>query len=345
MLRLARVEALPPMSSSSSSRSPGPSLSSGSPAPSGASTEGPAIACESLVKHYGSKVAVAGIDLVVRRGQCFGLLGPNGAGKTTTVEMLEGLHEPTSGSIRIFGARWGTGRDQWIRERFGVQLQDTQLADKLTVEEVLTLFRSFYSAGRAVDELIATLDLEGERHQQFSKLSGGQKQRVAIATALAGAPDLLFLDEPTTGLDPRARQTLWGVVEAFRSGGGTVLLTTHYMEEAAVLCDELAVMDRGRIIAQGTPRSLVDSLGEVQFVDFECSETPNDAALTALPAVHAVDRRGARYRLRIERSLAALTSVLEELGRQGVIPIGLSTHQATLDDVFLHLTGRDLSHE
>src|SRR5690606_8259164 len=203
----------------------------------------------------------------------------------------------------------------------------------------------FYAQGRAVDELIATLDLEQERRQQFSRLSGGQKQRVAIATALAGDPDLLFLDEPTTGLDPRARQTLWGVVEDFRNRGGTVLLTTHYMEEAAVLCDELAVMDQGRIIARGTPRALVDSLGEVQFVDFETAGEPDVQALLALPAVHGVDRRSARYRLRVERSLAALTSVLAELERQGVVPIGLSTHQATLDDVFLHLTGRGLSHE
>ncbi|NLE87735.1 MAG: ABC transporter ATP-binding protein [Myxococcales bacterium] len=322
-----------------------PSSSPAVRASASADSNAPAIECQALVKHYGSKVAVAGIDLVVQRGQCFGLLGPNGAGKTTTVEMLEGLHPPTSGTIRIFGARWGEGRDQWIRERFGVQLQDTQLADKLTVEEVLTLFRSFYATGRSVSELLALLDLEEERRQQFSRLSGGQKQRVAIATALAGAPDLLFLDEPTTGLDPRARQTLWGVVEAFRSAGGTVLLTTHYMEEAATLCDELAVMDQGRIIARGSPRALIDSLGEVQFVDFESPQTPDSAALLALPAVHAVDRRGARYRLRIERSLRALTAVLEELERQGVTPIGLSTHQATLDDVFLHLTGRGLSHE
>ncbi len=321
-------------------------MTSPSPSPAArARTDAPAIECQSLVKHYGSKVAVAGIDLVVQRGQCFGLLGPNGAGKTTTVEMLEGLHPPTSGLIRLFGVRWGEGRDQWIRERFGVQLQDTQLADKLTVEEVLTLFRSFYETGRSVNELLELLDLTEERHQHFSNLSGGQKQRVAIATALAGAPDLLFLDEPTTGLDPRARQTLWGVVEDFRSAGGTVLLTTHYMEEAATLCDELAVMDQGRIIARGSPRALIDSLGEVQFVDFESLGTPDSAALLALPAVHAVDQRGARYRLRIERSLRALTAVLLELERQGVAPVGLSTHQATLDDVFLHLTGRGLSHE
>src|SRR5690606_25943462 len=327
--------------------SPAPHMTasrSAAPAVPGSVDVTPAIACEALVKHYGNKVAVDGIDLVVPPGQCFGLLGPNGAGKTTTVEMLEGLHEPTSGTIRIFGAQWREGRDHWIRERFGVQLQDTQLADKLTVEEVIRLFRSFYSQGRDPDELIALLDLEAERRQQFHRLSGGQKQRVAIATALAGDPDLLFLDEPTTGLDPRARQTLWSVIERFRDEGGTVLLTTHYMEEAAALCDEIAIMDRGRIIARGTPRSLVDSLGEVQFVDFEAVDPLDETALMGLPAVHSVNRRGSRWRLAIERDLAALSAVIEELGRQGVVPIGLSTHQASLDDVFLHLTGRDLTH-
>ncbi len=305
----------------------------------------PAIACQSLIKHYGTKIAVAGIDFEVPVGQCFGLLGPNGAGKTTTVEMLEGLHAPTAGSIRLFGTAWGEGRDQELRERVGVQLQDTQLADKLTVEEVLRLFRSFYPRGHDVGTLLRWLDLEKERKQHFHALSGGQRQRVALATALAGAPDLLFLDEPTTGLDPRARQSLWGVVERFRDEGGTVLLTTHYMEEAAYLCDHIAVMDRGKLIAQGSPRALVDSLGEVQFVDFETTTPPDEAALHALPAVHSLDRRGSRYRLSVARTLSALGGVLSELERQGVTPIGLSTHQATLDDVFLHLTGRDLGHE
>jgi ABC-2 type transport system ATP-binding protein len=305
----------------------------------------PAIACQSLIKHYGTKIAVAGIDFEVPVGQCFGLLGPNGAGKTTTVEMLEGLHAPTAGSIRLFGTAWGAGNDQSLRERVGVQLQDTQLADKLTIEEVLRLFRSFYPRGYDVPTLLGMLGLEKERQQQFHALSGGQKQRVALATALAGAPDLLFLDEPTTGLDPRARQSLWTVVEKFRDNGGTVLLTTHYMEEAAYLCDHIAIMDRGKLIAQGSPRALVDSLGEVQFVDFETNVPPDENALRALPAVHSLDRRGSRYRLSVGRQLSALGGVLAELERQNVTPIGLSTHQATLDDVFLHLTGRDLGHE
>ena len=303
------------------------------------------IRCRSLVKRYGEQVAVAGIDLDVLRGQCFGLLGPNGAGKTTTVEMLEGLHAPDSGDLTLFDLAWGKGRDSELRERIGVQLQDTQLADKLEVVEVLRLFRSFYSAGRSIDEIIQQVDLEPERHKRFHKLSGGQKQRVAVACALVGAPELLFLDEPTTGLDPRARKSLWSIVENFRASGGTVLITTHYMEEAAALCDEIAIMDLGHVIARGTPRSLVDSLGLVQFVEFECEKTLDEALLHALGPVEGVTRRGPRYRLTIGRNLEALRLVLGELDRQDITPVGLSTHPATLDDVFVELTGRKLEAE
>jgi ABC-2 type transport system ATP-binding protein len=304
-----------------------------------------AIRCRSLIKRYGKQTAVDGIDLDIVRGECFGLLGPNGAGKTTTVEILEGLNRPDSGTVTLFEVAWGSGRDQELRERIGVQLQETQLGDKLRVVEVFELFRSFYREGGSVDELIAVLDLEAERTKHYSKLSGGQKQRVALGCALVGKPDLLFLDEPTTGLDPRARRAIWGVVERFRAAGGTVLITTHYMEEATALCDRIAIMDRGKIIARGTPRALVDGLGLVQFVEFEASAALDEAALAATPMVASVEKHRERYRLRIDRSLAALRSVLAELERQNVVPVGLSTHQATLDDVFLKLTGRALETE
>ena len=304
-----------------------------------------AIRCRSLVKRYGKQTAVDGIELDIARGECFGLLGPNGAGKTTTVEMLEGLNRPDSGTVELFGIAWGSGRDQELRERIGVQLQETQLGDKLRVVEVFQLFRSFYETGRPVDELIGVLDLGAERDKHYSKLSGGQKQRVALGCALVGKPDLLFLDEPTTGLDPRARRAIWGVVERFRAEGGTVLITTHYMEEATALCDRIAIMDHGQIIALDTPRALVDGLGLVQFVEFEVSAPLDGAALGALPVVASVEKRRERYRLRIDRSLGALRAVLAELERQGVVPVGLSTHQATLDDVFLQLTGRGLEAE
>ena len=305
----------------------------------------PPISCKSLVKRYGSKTAVAGLDLEIPAGICFGLLGPNGAGKTTTVEMLEGLHAPTSGTIELFGLCWGSGHDQEIRARIGVALQDTQLADKQTVREVLRLFRSFYPGGRSVDEVIRAVNLLPEQNQRFQTLSGGQKQRVALATALVGDPELLFLDEPTTGLDPRARQSLWGVVEQFRGEGGTVVLTTHYMDEAAALCDDIAVMDLGRIIAQGSPAELIDSLGDVQFVEFEVGSAPPSFVpdvLSSLPVVQKVEDRRGRLRLTIDRDLDALSAVLSELKQRGVVPVGLSSHQATLDDVFLHLTGKEL---
>jgi ABC-2 type transport system ATP-binding protein len=256
--------------------------------------------------------------------------------------LLEGLTRPDSGSVELFGVAWGSGQNRDLQERLGVQLQETQLADKLTVEEVLRLFRSFYRRGHGVSDLIKDLDLEAERKQQYYKLSGGQKQRVALGTALAGDPELLFLDEPTTGLDPRARQQLWAIVQGFQRRGRSVLITTHYMEEAAALCDRIAVMDHGKIIALGTPRSLVDGLGLVQFVEFETKQAVDEPAMSTLGPVESVERRGERYRLRIDRSLSALAAVLGELERQRVTPIGLSTHQATLDDVFLHLTGRAL---
>jgi ABC-2 type transport system ATP-binding protein len=295
------------------------------------------------VKRYGDLVAVNGVDLEIRAGECFGLLGPNGAGKTTTVEMLEGLTPKDAGIVEIFGIPWGAGKDREIRRRFGVQLQDTQLADKLRVDEVFRLFRSFYPRGKNPDELLAMLDLGAERHKHYSTLSGGLKQRVALGCALAGDPELLFLDEPTTGLDPRARKMLWTVVENFRNAGGTVLITTHYMEEATALCDRVAIMDHGGIIALGTPRELVDGLGLVQFVEFETKTPLDEAAFAEKKLVQSIDRRGDGYRLRLDRSMTAMARVLDELDRQGVVPIGLSAHQATLDDVFVALTGRALT--
>ena len=269
-------------------------------------------------------------------------MGPNGAGKTTTVEMFEGLTKPDSGTVELFGLPGVRGQDREMQERLGVQLQDTQLADKLMVEEVLRLFRRSIAKAAAWTSLVRELDLGGRTKQQYHKLSGGQKQRVALGTALAGDPGAAL----PRRTDDRARPARTPAALENRARlskpRSSVLITTHYMEEAAVLCDRIAVMDHGKIIALGTPRSLVDGLGLVQFVEFEAKQAPDEAALSALPAVESVARRGDGYRLRIDRSLSALSSVLNELERQKVTPIGLSTHQATLDDVFLHLTGRAL---
>ena len=194
-----------------------------------------ALRCTSLIKHFADVKAVNGLDLEIRAGECFGLLGPNGAGKTTTVEMLEGLTTPDSGTIELLGLQWGTQQDQAMRERIGVALQETKLPEKATVEETIRLFRSFYARGHDVEEVIALVSLQEKRSARVGKLSGGQKQRLAVACALVSAPDLLFLDEPTTGLDPQARLQLWDVVEKFKAGGGTILLTTHYMDEASAM--------------------------------------------------------------------------------------------------------------
>jgi ABC-2 type transport system ATP-binding protein len=229
------------------------------------SVNAPAVRCERLTKRYGDVVAVDGLSLQVERGECFGLLGPNGAGKTTTIEILEGLLEPDEGDVEVLGLQWRTHDDE-LRQRLGIQLQETRLAEKLTTEETLRLFRSFYHRGRSVSDLLGLVELEGKRTSWVGRLSGGQRQRLALACALAGAPDLLFLDEPTTGLDPQSRRQLWGILERFRADGGTVLITTHYMDEAEVLCDRVAVVDRGRVIALGSPNELIEALGQPKVV-------------------------------------------------------------------------------
>jgi ABC-2 type transport system ATP-binding protein len=219
-----------------------------------------ALRCHDLRKRYGDVVAVDGLSLAVDRGECFGLLGPNGAGKTTTIEILEGLLPPDGGEVEVLGMTWRTHERQ-LRQRLGVQLQETQLPDKLTVEETLRLFRSFYHQGHTIEELLAMVELDSKRASWVVKLSGGQKQRLALACALAGRPELVFLDEPTSGLDPQSRRQLWDLVRRVRESGGTVLLTTHYMEEAEILCDRVAIIDHGRVIALGTPQDLIASLG------------------------------------------------------------------------------------
>jgi len=308
-----------------------------------------AIRARGLVKRYGTLVAVDGIDLEVERGSCLGLLGPNGAGKTTTIEMLEGLKTPDAGEIEILGRSWGAAGDQ-IRQRIGVQLQETDLLAKLTVLETLRLFASLYRAPRAVGEVLTQIGLDEKRRTRVDALSGGQKQRLAIGCALVSRPEVLFLDEPTTGLDPQARRHLWEVVEEFKEGGGTVLLTTHYMEEAERLSDRVVIVDRGQVIAEGTPREVIDSLGAENIVELrlragEGQPLPlhlDDAALLALPGVSAVARDDHALRLSVtdtQRSLGALLALLRERGQEVE---DLRTHRPTLEDVFVTLTGKHL---
>lgn len=303
---------------------------------------GVALRCEGLVKKYPDIVAVNGLDLEIRFGECFGLLGPNGAGKTTTIEICEGLNSPDEGVVELLGFRWGSGHDREMRNRFGVQLQETKLSEKLTVEETLKLFGSFYSNGRDIDELIQVVSLEEKRKARVGKLSGGQRQRLAIACALAGDPELIFLDEPSTGLDPQARLNVWEIVEQFKSQGGSIVLTTHYMEEAARLCDRLAIMDHGKIIAQGTPIELIHSLGADQIIEFTLKGDLEQGELLELQGVRSAHKTEEKYSLTVEEISEALPSLLALIEKRGANLITLTTHQATLEDVFVSLTGRML---
>jgi len=300
-----------------------------------------AIECRQLVKRYGDLVAVDHLDLEIGRGECFGLLGPNGAGKTTTVEILEGLTRPDGGQVLLLGKTWKRRGARKLRSRIGVALQETRLPEKLTVLEVVRLFRSFYPQGRSPDEVIQILGLVEKREARVGNLSGGQRQRLALASALVGNPDLLFLDEPTTGLDPQARLRIWEVVETFRKDGGTVLLTTHYMDEAHRLCDRIAIMDRGKGIALDTPDALIDSLGADQIIEFPTNGFDPDSMMD-LPGVVGVKQRGGSTRLRVQQLGQALPALLQHAADHGVILESLATHRATLEDVYVHLTGRGL---
>ena len=299
-----------------------------------------------MVKRYGAVVAVNGLNLSVFRGVCFGLLGPNGAGKTSTIEILEGLLSADEGEVEVLGQRWD--RDaHTLRPRLGIQLQETQLAEKLTVEETLRVFRSFYPRGPDVDDLLDIVELRSKREAWVSKLSGGQKQRLSVACALAGDPDLLFLDEPTTGLDPQSRRQLWAVLERFGERGGTILITTHYMDEAHELCDRVGIMDQGRLIALGTPRELVASLGAEHVVEFALANGAQVDAqmLSALPGVRDVRTDQAATHLSTSELHLTLPALLDALRDRQISLSQLGTHSATLEDVFVTLTGRQLRDE
>jgi ABC-2 type transport system ATP-binding protein len=302
-----------------------------------------ALVCRTLIKRYGDVVALSGLSLDVHRGECFGMLGPNGAGKTTTVEIFEGLREPDSGEVEVLGERW-KGDGIALRARLGIQLQETKFQDKLTVAEVVTLFRSFYPRGLSVGEALTQVSLDEKAAAQVRTLSGGQKQRLSLACALVGDPEVLFLDEPTTGLDPQSRRQTWDVVQAFKARGRTVLLTTHYMEEATQLCDRVAVVDHGQVIALGTPRELIASLGAEHVVEFSVSgdHAMSDDEVRALPSVEHVAREDGVWRVTVREVHRAVPALLAALAEHRLEPTHLTTHHATLEDVFMSLTGRRL---
>jgi ABC-2 type transport system ATP-binding protein len=300
-----------------------------------------ALSCEGLVKRYGDVVAVDGVDLSIRTGECFGLLGPNGAGKTTTVEILEGLNHPDAGTVRVLGRSWSQD-SRSLRERIGIQLQETQLSEKLTVLETITLFRSFYAKGLEPHEVMRIVRLEEKEKAWVRKLSGGQKQRLSLAVALVGDPEILFLDEPTTGLDPQARRQVWDVIADVKSRGGTVLLTTHYMEEAERLCDRIAIVDRGKVIALDTPAGLIARLGAEHVLEIETESPPDLDRLRTLVDVMDLRFDGAIVSLTVLEVHRAVPALLAELAAQSVTLTRLTTHHATLEDVFVAMTGRHL---
>jgi ABC-2 type transport system ATP-binding protein len=306
-----------------------------------------AVRCRNLRKTYDGKVeAVRGLDLEILTGECFGLLGPNGAGKTTTIEILEGLLPQTSGEVEILGKTWNA-HSRELREVLGISLQETRLAEKLTVRETLDLFASFYRYPRSTLEVMEEMALTEKANSWVGKLSGGQRQRLAVATALVANPKILFLDEPTTGLDPQSRRQLWDIIRQFQRRGGTILLTTHYMDEAERLCDRIAIIDYGRAIASGSPAELVEELGGHQMVEFVA--TGNDLAATelwrSLPGVEAVHVEDGMVTLSVRETHETIPALLAALQKRGSHLLHLTTRQASLEDVFVRLTGRRLREE
>jgi ABC-2 type transport system ATP-binding protein len=300
-----------------------------------------AISVEGLIKRYGDLVAVDGIDFSVGEGEVFGLLGPNGAGKTTTVEILEGLRKPDGGRATVLGLDIATGSAA-LKPRIGVSLQTAALYPKLTVTELIDLFRSFYPTSRPTDELIEALGLGERRKARTSELSGGQRQRLAVALALVNDPELVFLDEPTTGLDPAARRSLWELIQGLKSKGRTVLLTTHYLEEAEILCDRLAIMDHGKILEMGTVDELVSKRFKERAVRLDATDAFTDVELGALPAVVSVKRDPNEILLYTSDVAATIGALIDLAESRGQEPANLGVRRATLEDVFLDLTGRAL---
>src|SRR5205814_959483 len=304
-----------------------------------------AIQCRELRKTYDGKIeAVRGLNLEIQTGECFGLLGPNGAGKTTTIEILEGLLEPTSGQVTIFGQTWKENERQ-LREKLGISLQETRLSEKLTVRETIGLFASFYREPRSPAEVLEQMQLGEKADAWVGKLSGGQRQRLAVATALVGNPKILFLDEPTTGLDPQSRRQLWDILGRFLERGGTVLLTTHYMDEAERLCDRIAIIDHGEVIAQGTPAELIAQLGAHQFVEFTVDSNQdglNREVWLSLPGVESIRDEDGVVCLNVREAAETIPALLSAVQQRRARLLHLTTRQASLEDVFVGLTGRHL---
>ena len=300
-----------------------------------------AIVVEDLQKSYGELRAVDGLSFTVERGEVFGLLGPNGAGKTTTVEILIGLRERDGGRVQVTGYDPAQEGDA-VKAQIGVQLQQTELFPLLSVEEILGLFASFYRDSKPVAELLELVGLEERRKAKYRHLSGGQKQRLSLALTVINDPTLVFLDEPTTGLDPQARRALWDIVEQMRQQGKTVLLTTHYMEEAEVLCQRVAIIDHGKILALGTPRDLVDEFVPERAIEIALADGTDASRLKGLPGVTRVVSENGSAAIFTTNIRETMASLLQEFDRSAESFDSLRIQRGTLEDVFLHLTGRNI---
>jgi ABC-2 type transport system ATP-binding protein len=298
------------------------------------------IEVEKLHKRYGETVAVDDVSFTVEPGEIFGILGPNGAGKTTTVECIEGLRRPDSGEVRVFGLQPGRDRAE-IAQRMGAQLQESALQEKIKVREALELYASFYRNPADGDELLDVLGLQDKRDTPYRKLSGGQKQRLSIALALIGNPEVAILDELTTGLDPQARRDTWALVERVRERGVTIILVTHFMDEAERLCDRLALIESGSVVATDTPAGLIQRVDRDQRVRFRPSAPVDDALLTAIPDVTDVSRNGDEVVVTGSGNVVAL--VVTALSGQQIVPVDVRVERANLEDAFVALTGRQLS--
>ncbi|MCH7606226.1 MAG: ABC transporter ATP-binding protein [Chloroflexi bacterium] len=302
-----------------------------------------AIRVDGLVKRFGSLTAVDHVSFSVQRGEIFGILGPNGAGKTTTLEIIEGLQPPTQGSVSVLGLDVLRHPAQ-VKAKIGVQLQSSAYFDYLTLREILSLLSSFYPKRVAPSELLERVGLLDKASSHVNQLSGGQKQRFTVAASLVNDPELVILDEPTTGLDPQSRRNLWGLIREIHQRNGTVVLTTHYMEEAEALCDRLAIMDRGRLVAVDTPKNLIDQLEATYTVKLTMGDPLTVAQMASLNGgVEFVQSlEGNVYLLRLKNTPAALSAVLDEIARNGVNLERLEITPVTLEDVFLEMTGNEL---
>ncbi|WP_442601681.1 ABC transporter ATP-binding protein [Paenibacillus sp. KN14-4R] len=311
------------------------------------------IEAKGLVKQYGSFTAVNGVSFEVRKGEVFGLLGPNGAGKTTTMEMIEGLRKPDGGTAIVGGFDTQIAL-QKVKEVIGVQLQSTSLFELLKVHEIIKMYASFYPNPVPTEPLLTDMILQEKRNDRVKHLSGGQKQRLAIAIALVNDPLVLFLDEPTTGLDPQARRTLWDIVLRLKSQGKTIILSTHYMDEAHVLCDRICLMDQGKVVALDTPENLVRSLQSDNAIEFRLPDREHDsedaqkglfAKFQTIDGVKQTDLRKDTYVLYTSDLQATLLGFIALTTEEQLTFTDLQTRTATLEDVFIHMTGRSLREE